>query len=201
MLGGLGSNMPQIAPEMFKGHRGTTVRRHGYQQNGLVLCLPSTGTELAACLSGSQSTLVLTHPNVVSSMCDFRMSTSLLQDVLLMDTSYRSTSRCHTSWILHCFKRSLDRTIMVERSVARRPDDTETGEQMAPGKRPTWNLKMDLWKVVFLYNPVVFPFCGALRQSRQNWRGNRRRPARLRHAWCGKELLPPCSSTTCGTGS
>ena len=27
-----------------------------------------------------------------------------------------------------------------------------------PGKRPTWNLNIDLWKTTFLYNPVVFRF-------------------------------------------
>ena len=27
-----------------------------------------------------------------------------------------------------------------------------------PGKRPTWNLKFDIWKTFFLYNLVVFRF-------------------------------------------
>ena len=36
-----------------------------------------------------------------------------------------------------------------------------------PGKRPTWNLKMDLWKTIFLYNPVVFRFHVNLQGCRQ----------------------------------
>ena len=36
--------------------------------------------------------------------------------------------------------------------------DESIFKQVHPGKRPTSNLEMDLWKIIFLDNPVVFRF-------------------------------------------
>ena len=111
--------------------------------------MSSKHIELCQCFCGPSSKVRepgLAGSHVVGSECSIRSTSSQKQTALgrfhMCGVENREIPLATTAW---------------------KKEQKHTG-------RLTWNLKMNLWKTVFLYNPVVFRLCGSLPERRPVYR-------------------------------